>query len=394
MPGTAPVGTRTAEPRTLTTREAMGFRFLGANDREDVEPEAGIAEDASAFTRLLEVLHFRGSREVDFSRFVAFYFSTPNEGCLDPAEPAALTVTASGVLEPALLSVDAPCLANGPSRRRVRLVAIARWGLPSWGFRFRLMNGTSREFQLRHPLGRLPVPDPPDEPSVLPLSGRVRGNLSLPLRGGAEIGRLDDGTFVWVTRHADGSVSALDARLTYDVYRLLGLPGLRNLISWQPRTRRFSSVYDEYGVGIGKVPNLPRYEAEIDETRSLVRVGEKQPALSRKLMEPVGDNSAIAPATSRPPFSIVALERALRMADDTIALIDASLVLSPDRPPRVCPGSRWPAAMCSRLAVEPVGLESVRLPRNESMNGPLVVRIHSGRVHDVMLTESDRPHSR
>jgi hypothetical protein len=210
------------------------------------------------------------------------------------------------------------------------------------------------------------------------------------------LGRLDDGTFVWATRHEDGTISVLGARDTYDAYRLLGVPALKSLVVWQPVTRRFElEAYDEYGVGRGGYPNLPRYESEIDEAQGLIRVGAEAQPLARGRMEPIADHSAAraeTPPAARPRFVPLSLEEALRLPDGMTALVDASLVFRPDRPPRLCPSSHAATARCPPNAPEPAELASIRLRPDSSFDGPLAVRIKAGHPVEVTLAAAAISH--
>jgi hypothetical protein len=375
--------------RQLTTEQPNGFYVLGGalvRDSTRLGAEAAIFEEPGSFCELLRTLAWHGPTDVDFRRYFVFAFSGADDpGCYVPTEPSALVLDADGVLTPRLVHPYLVCsiAARAPqgAESLLRVLAVSRDGVPPWGFRHRRNDGTLETFRLHHPLGRLPPQLPGDEPILRPSADTVQATTALPEAGDAALTRLHDGTFVWVVHHREGGVSVLDARSTYGIYQ--DLPGVRTFVFWERLTRRFQRIYDEYGVARWH-PNLSRYEADIDETGLIVRIGRAGPPVRRKLMVPIGDGSADGTRAYRvlQRFEALSIDQALRAADGTTVLIDASLHVSRDRPPCVAPSD---AAKCDAGSPVPVGLEHLRAMPQAPPGAPVIARVIRGRLYDLTV---------
>lgn len=378
--------------RVLTTREPNGFHLLGVSGLREYDPkfDAAVAEDSASLCALADRVNWTETRDVDFSRYVVFAFSVQNRGsnCNPLQEPAHLKLSADGRLQPRLLGPSS-CAWFGKDDLRdvVRLLAIARVGLPKRGFIYELPDGSERGFWLAHPLGR-EEPDPLPEEPELPVPSERLGSARLPPAGQVELARLDDGAFVWVVRHRDETVSVLEATIG-SFFR--GYGGLGKLLIWDPQTRRFDERYDEFGVSRDS-PNLARYAASIDEIGGVVRIGRKGPSLRRKHPEPLAgsefDRASFFQTVRHTldGFEALSVADAQRLANGVTVLLDAHLVFDPTQPPTICSPANHEHRACTGSAVPSVGLESIRVSERWVVRGPLVATVENGRFRDVAVT--------
>lgn len=330
-----------AVARTLTTATSDGFFFLSFKQRRrnalSCAPEVFVVENLGDLRGAEGDLDWLfGNFEVDFSTHVVFAYTLPKDYCQRYAEPLAIRLRADGRLEPQQPTALQP-LSCGPLNfyaNATNLVAIARVSLPEPGFSFQHLDGHVSFFALEHPVGRRPPVPESVERHNFSISGEVLGTFALPARGDAQAGRLVDGRPIWLVHHQDGSVSALDARIDLS----WGLRGLGLAARWDPAARRFNHNLDEYGGAGVYEPDLKRFELEVDLPTGTVRVGRHATAEKRRVKRPL-----VEPATRSYGFNDyerewawVSLEDAMVARDGTVVLVNASVVLDPKRPARLC----------------------------------------------------------
>jgi len=187
---------------------------------------------------------------------------------------------------------------------------------------------------LAHPIGRKPPVPESVERHNFSISGEVLGTFALPARGDAQAARLVDGRPIWLVHHQDGSLSALDARIDLKG----GLRGLALAVRWDSVTRRFDYAQDEYGGAGVYDSDLKRFELEVDDPPSRVSVGRYATADKRRVKRPL-----VQPATKSyaeddyaREWAWLSLEEAMVARDGSTVLVNASVVLDPKHPARLC----------------------------------------------------------
>jgi hypothetical protein len=342
-----------AVARTLTTATSDGFSFLASKQRArnalSCAPEVFVVENLDDFRRVEGALDWSfGNFEVDFSTHLLLAYTLPKDYCQRYAEPLAIRLRTDGRLEPQQPTTLEPVACESATEPEMlnfyayasNLVAIARVSLPEHGFSFQHLDGHVSFFALRHPVGRRPPIPESLERHNFSISGEVLGTFALPARGDAQAERLVDGRPIWLVHHQDGSVSALDARsdLPWD------LRGLGLAVRWDSTARRFSNFRDEFGGRGVYEPDLKRFELEVDVPTGRVRVGRPATAEKRRVMRPL-----VQPATrsyGRHPggdrndyereWVWLSLEEAMLARDGSTVLVNASVMLDPKRPARLC----------------------------------------------------------
>ena len=330
-----------AVARTLTTATSEGFLFLSFQQRRrnalSCAPEVFVLESLFDLQQAESDLDWRfGNFEVDFSTHVVFAYTLPKNYCQRYAEPLAIRLRTDGRLVPQQPTTLELVSCEGPNFHAyaTNLVAIARVSLPEQGFSFMHLDGRVSFFPLGHPVGRRPPVPESVERHNFSISGEELGTFALPARGDAQAARLVDGRPIWLVHHQDGSVSALDARIDLRS----GLRGLGLAARWDSAARRFGNGLDEYGGAGVYESDLKRFELEVDLPTGRVRVGRHATAEKRRVMRPL-----VEPATKsygandyEREWVWLSLEEAMVARDGSTVLVNASVMLDPKRPARLC----------------------------------------------------------
>lgn len=175
-----------------------------------------------------------------------------------------------------------------------------------------------------------PTQTPTVEPPAQPEFGDMHGTADLPARGEVVTARLTDGTPVYVVRHHDDTVSALDPRGD-GAYTGNDTDGQHQLVAWTPSTRLFlgGGAWDEYGRRVDgpRASDLVGYATRV--AGHTVEIGSPVPAPTGSPIAATAD----IPAMAAPAMTLgepISLDQALAQPAGTTAFIDARVVVDPD----------------------------------------------------------------
>jgi hypothetical protein len=233
---------------------------------------------------------------------------------------------------------------------------------------------------------------PPPAPSFCSGESSI---LSVGELGTTTLQYLDDGTPVFVVRHADGTLDVLasDAPSVFDVLEdrdTYPLRGLRDQVRWDCGSRMFVSpagAYDEYGI-----PVLALRWASLDRYRT-VRSGETSVLVApdgrmrgygpRRPMAPdfalgayVTGGPQIEPYAAVPQIDLTAAS-ARRVG--TRVLVAADLALGDGSSPRLCDRAQ---PSCSGARIGAAGVAWSR-PDGWSLRGPFAARVREAGLSDL-----------
>lgn len=384
-----PVG---LEERRLTAADPRGFYTVAVEhaDLHDFDAVAA-ARDRRELQRLWKQMGLAGAPPpVDLATHVVVAFKHRDDGCLD--ELTALRITSQGHLVPELSTAADEC--ELPLLATVHVAAVARVALPPAGFVFEWQpeRGASPSRTVvkldRNALPPHPPPPPRDPPPRL--TGPPAGVVDLPAAGAVALARLDDGSEVYVVHHQDGAVSVLGADRPAPLF---GVTGLRQVVRWSPRYRRFEDAFDEYGVPVFGRKNAPleRYQTQpVPGEPGRLRVGRRVPGTRRLLVAPMtrtGDAKPLVPYR-REPLVTRTIEEAQRMPDGSRVLVDASLVFGAGEPPTLCSDRARTrhSAVCPPGSPRPTGVQGGNNPSLlVVLGGPLLVTVARGQLAEVTL---------
>jgi hypothetical protein len=338
----------------------------------DVQPGV-LVESGEELSQRWREFHFAGMPPaVDFSTHVVVVYVAYERdgGC------GVRPIIGLRVLQPAGLAPEPQedlCVITGPLLlgthidvlRVVRALALARSVLSSNDF---VLVGP--------PATRVHVRSKPQSPVArselqqLPAPRQRVGHAVLPEPGTTVAGQLDDGSRVWIVRHADRSASVIagdfpfpDADVgTYSrlTRAAVSIEGFRLPTSWFGGERSFNSLFDEFGVAIYAVmPNLDRYEVAPDALdREGIIVGARVPGIVGHTLR-----APLAPSISGPPggapayapeeWPAMGLDTASSEGPGAVVSVCAGLVGQRDGSVRLCAertsddGKRSPVSACS-----------------------------------------------
>ena len=391
------------EPATLLPGSPRGYSVIWESSTGWWRPgKVWFAQSREELSLLWEENHIPLSApEIDFAVHLVVAFTY---GDLCPEALDAFTLDDRGVLAPRFGSSREHCLEDRSDK--VHVVAFARAALPprvvlELAPRWRSKEPTRFAVALEGPTRAPPAEDGAEPRGPL---GALRATLPLPEEGEVLPRFLDDGMPVWLVRHLGGALSVLSA-FSDDVPREADAAYTHRLTSWDRRSRRFSTHYDEHGAHVEgwARPGLSRHRAEIASGAACagiegapprcVRVGELAPSSPRLRVTP--RPRGLLPSDELPRRHIdrnedrgISIEEARRRHQGKVVLLDASMVLEDGKPARLCKVNerapqdvdlRCPATAPIVVGQKPWSCDAcVRIVR-----GPLFTRVSGDQFRDI-----------
>lgn len=321
----APTGDTTpaSTASTPVTTVGGGFQLL-------TFPFAAVADDAQQLTTILAPASEpvdAGTLGIDWNTQVAIVITSPTDAC--PPLLAGLDV-ADRRAEPVFVGAGyhtciQPLLSHTiiASVDRSELADVDELALPAEPGYFETPVSTPVDIA---PRAAAPAPQPP----AVPPFGDLRGSVALPARGEAALTTLTNGTPVFVVRHHDDTISALDPRAATDD---IGneTDSQFQLVTWTAATRIFlgGGAWDEYGRRLDGFRNTDLQGFATRINGDVIEIGSPVQAPVGSPITAASDPPAMSNATI-PLKDPIGLDQALAQPAGTTALIDATVIIDPD----------------------------------------------------------------
>lgn len=368
-------------PRVASTPVTPRVMRLGAGvdllaeyeSRELGVPSVVTANDAEELNALWKAMLLAGDPPpVNFVKALVVAYAERVRSSAGQGEPHCL-IDGIRLSESRLLAPSCRAAGNleagwdGPTYVRVAVLAVDRAQLPVDGVDLldgmtnqwmRVETTAARAVQRASHAATTPSTAAVDSPPAANLGG-----ATLPPPGAVCLARLENGEHAWVVRHGSGDVSVIagdyviepvHARvawefasakvrdrpagvLTYDAVR-----GYRVPTAWDPTTRSFGGLFDEYGTPVVASLAPLDHHLYLRTDGQRIRIGERVPGSRRSRLESVGFWPSRAYPAS--PAYIGAEYEPLAPAGASLDRVSGAIAVSgslvgfPDGTVRLCPG--------------------------------------------------------
>jgi hypothetical protein len=330
VPASSGATTPVVTPAMPITNVGGGFQLL-------TFPFAAVADDAAQLTAILAPSTRPvdiSTLGIDWSTHAAIVLTIPTNTC--PPLLAGLEITdrraAPTFVGAGYWGCNDPLLSHTviASVERNELADVDELVLPA--------DPTYFDAPVSAPVNITPGPAAPTAapPATTTPFGDLLGAVALPARGEATIATLTNGTPVFVVRHHDDTISALDPRAAGAADSGNDTDAQHHLVAWTAATRNFlgRGAWDEYGRRLDgfRTSDLQGFATRV--TDDLVEIGSPVPAPLGTPIALTDDPPAMANAAI-PLTAPITLEQAVADPPGTTALIDATVIVDPDGA-RIC----------------------------------------------------------